>query len=247
MNHTNAGRIFLYHAAVRRFPPPDEAPRHAGMPEPHPYSLLSAFCNACIVLYATRAHRIKERYNLAFRYNIRFSGASGQGLLQAARILAEAAAIYDDKNAAESCSYGPEARGSAARADIIVSDEDIHYPKVGSVDLLIALTREAYDRYIKDLKPTGIVVVDDRIETGSEVEGRTLFSVPFAEIAEKECKRPAMVNVVTLGFFAGVSDVVRESSIRQAVLSRAPKSSEAVYIEAYEAGLRAATGHVGRE
>jgi len=183
---------------------------------------------------------------MAFRYSIRFSGANGQGLLQAARILAEAAAIYDDKNAAESCSYGPEARGSAARAEIIISDEDIDYPKVDTVDFLITLTQEAYDKYIGDLNPTSIVVTDNRINTGNETERRKLFSVPFAEIAEKECERPTMVNIVALGFFAGVSEIISESSIRQAILSRAPKTSEAIYIKAYEAGFQAAVQQRGK-
>ena len=182
---------------------------------------------------------------MAFRYSIRFSGASGSGLLQAARILAEAAAIYDDKNASESCSYGPEVRGGAARAEIIISDEDIDYPRIDTVDLLIALTQEAYDKSIKDLTPNGIVVADDRIKTGNEIESRKIYSVPFADIAEKECERPSMINIVTLGFFAGVSEIISEKSIRQAILSRAPKTSEAIYMKAYEAGLQAAARHRG--
>lgn len=177
---------------------------------------------------------------MTFRYNIRFSGARGQGLIQGARILAEAAAIYDDKNASESCSYGPEARGSAAWVEIIVSDEAIDYPKVESVDFLLTLTQEAFDKYAGDCKPNGIVTVDSHIETGDKIEGRKLYSVPFMAIAEEECGRPAMVNIVALGFFAGVSDVISKKSIRQAILSRAPKMSEGIYIKAYEAGLRAA-------
>lgn len=183
---------------------------------------------------------------MAFRYNIRFSGARGQGLIQGARILAEAAAIYDDKNASESCSYGPEARGSTARVEIIISDEAIDYPKVESVDFLLTLTQEAYDKYVGDCKPDGIVVVDNLIQTGEGVGGRTLFSVPFMSIAKEECGRVSMVNIVALGFFTGVSDVVSEKSIRQAILSRAPKMSEESYIKAYEAGLLAAEQLIGK-
>jgi 2-oxoglutarate ferredoxin oxidoreductase subunit gamma len=179
-------------------------------------------------------------FDMVFRYNIRLSGARGQGLIQAARILAEAAAIYDDKNAAESCSYGPEARGSASRAEIIISDESIDYPKVETVDFFMALTQEAYDKYIGDLGSTGIVVTDGRVETGDEVEERRRYSVPFGEIAEKECGRAAMVNIIALGFLAAMCNIVSEKSIRQAILARAPKTSEEIYIQAYEAGLRAA-------
>jgi 2-oxoglutarate ferredoxin oxidoreductase subunit gamma len=177
---------------------------------------------------------------MAVKYSIRFSGAGGQGLLQAARILAEAAAIYGNKNAAESCSYGPEARGNASRADIIISDEVIDYPRTDAIDMLMVLTQEAYDRSIKDLGPKGIVVLDSRIKTGEEASGRKLYQVPFTEIAEKDCARPGIVNIVALGFFAAVNGIVDTKSIRQAMLARVPKMSEEVYIAAYDAGLKAA-------
>ncbi len=181
-----------------------------------------------------------RRGQMAFKYSIRLSGAGGQGLIQAARILAEAAAIYDNKNAAESCSYGPEARGSASRAEIVISDEAIDYPKVESIDFLMALTQEAFDKHIKDLGPTGIVVTDSHVKTCDTVKGRKVFSVPFTEIAEKECGKPAMINIVAVGFFAEVSGIIGRKSIRQALLARVPKTSEDTYIKAYEAGLKAA-------
>ncbi len=177
---------------------------------------------------------------MALRYSIRLSGAGGQGLIQAARILAEAAAVYDNKNAAESCSYGPEARGSSSRAEIVISDEAIDSPKVDTVDCLMALSQEAFDKYIKDLAPSGIVVTDRHVQIGDEVKDVKVYSVPFMEIAEKECGRPAMVNIVALGFFAEVTGIIDKKSIRQAILARVPKMSESLYIRAYEAGLKAA-------
>ena len=177
---------------------------------------------------------------MAFRYSIRFSGAGGQGLLQAARIIAEAAAIYDNKNAAESCSYGPEARGNASRAEIIISDEAIDYPKVESIDLLMVLTQEAYDKSIGELGSEGMVIADKQVRAGNEIAGRLLHSIPFTEIAENECGKPNMVNIVALGFFAAVNSVIERKSIRQAILARVPKMSEREYICAFEAGLRAA-------
>ncbi len=161
-------------------------------------------------------------------------------MIQAARILAEAAAIYDDKNAAESCSYGPEARGSASRAEVIISDETIDYPKVDRVNFLMALTQEAYDRYIKDLLPAGTLVTDWNVKTLDEREHDKFFSVPFVELAERSCGRAAMVNIVALGFFAQVNEVIAAKSIRQAILARIPKRSEDIYMKAYESGLEAA-------
>lgn len=160
--------------------------------------------------------------------------------MQAARILAEAAAIYDNKNAAESCSYGPEARGNASRADIIVSDEAIDYPKVESIDLLMVLTQEAYDKCLPDLAPKGVVIADSRIKTGEEMSGRRLHKIPFGEIAERECGRGAIVNIVALGFFAAINGVIDSKSIKKAMLARVPKMSEEAYLCAYNAGLKAA-------
>ncbi len=181
---------------------------------------------------------------MSFRYSIRFSGAGGHGLIQAARILAEAVAVYDKMNAAESCSYGPEARGNASRAEIIISDEAIDYPQIDSVDLLIALTQEAYEKYLKDVGPSGTVIIDERVRAQIRNKTQKVFAVPFVEIAEKSCGRSAMVNIVALGVLANVSDVVNKKSIRQAILARVPKMSEDVYIKAYEAGLAAKVSHL---
>jgi 2-oxoglutarate ferredoxin oxidoreductase subunit gamma len=176
---------------------------------------------------------------MAFRYSIRLGGAGGQGLIQAARIIAEAAAIYDNKNAAESCSYGPEARGSACKAEIIISDEAIDYPKADSIDFLMALTQQAYDKYIVDLLPEGVAVVDSRVEIPESTKKQNIISAPLIEMAEEKCGKSSMVDIVALGFFAGVNKVIGRDSIRQAILARIPRKSEDVFLCAYEAGLDA--------
>ena len=76
---------------------------------------------------------------MSFRYEVRLSGEGGQGLVLAGKVLAEAAAIYDDMNATQSQSYGPEARGGASRSEVIISDEDIDYPKAVNIDLLLEI------------------------------------------------------------------------------------------------------------
>jgi len=96
------------------------------------------------------------------RYEIRLSGAGGQGLILAGKILAEAAAIYENKNATQSQSYGPEARGGASRSEVIISDGDIDFPKASALDLLLCLTQEACDKYVGDLKTDGLLIVDSR-------------------------------------------------------------------------------------
>jgi 2-oxoglutarate ferredoxin oxidoreductase subunit gamma len=182
---------------------------------------------------------------MPFTYSIRFSGAGGQGLVQAARMLAEAAAIYDNKNAMETFSYGPEARGSSCRAEIIVSDEVIEYPKTESVDFLLALTQEAYDKYATGLLPNAFVVVDAHVTIRHDNKGIKVLSIPLMDIAEKDCGKPSMVNIVALGFFAGTNHIIDKQSIRHAILARIPKRSEEMYIRAFEAGLEAAERQLG--
>jgi 2-oxoglutarate ferredoxin oxidoreductase subunit gamma len=183
---------------------------------------------------------------MAFKYSIRLSGAGGHGLIQAARIIAEAAAIYDNKNASESCSYGPEARGSASRAEIIVSDEPIDYPRVEKADFLVALTQQAYDKYISDVKPGARILVDSQIRLPSDIAEASVFSIPLLDMAERECGKSSMVNIIALGFFAGVNDVIAEKSIRQAMLGRIPKNSETSYMRAFEVGLTAVPAEIGK-
>ena len=95
------------------------------------------------------------------RFEIRLSGSGGQGLILAGIILAEAA-ILDGKNAVQSQSYGPEARGGASRAEVIISNANIDYPKITNTDVLLSLTEEALLKYKYDLRDTGIIILDSK-------------------------------------------------------------------------------------
>ena len=74
------------------------------------------------------------------------TGTGGQGLILAGIILAEAA-VLDGKQAIQTQSYGPEARGGASRAEVLISDEAIDYPKVLKADTLLAMSQEAFNKY----------------------------------------------------------------------------------------------------
>ncbi|HLE09435.1 MAG TPA: 2-oxoacid:acceptor oxidoreductase family protein, partial [Thermodesulfobacteriota bacterium] len=94
------------------------------------------------------------------RYELRFSGSGGQGMILAGIIMAEAASIYGDKIAVQSQSYGPESRGGASKAEVIISNVPIDYPKATSIDCMLALTQEACTKYYSDIKEGGILLVD---------------------------------------------------------------------------------------
>lgn len=176
---------------------------------------------------------------MALRYEVRLSGEGGQGLVLAGKVLAEAAAIYDNKNATQSQSYGPEARGGASRSEVIISDEEIDYPKAVNIDLLLALTQESCDKYVKDLKENGILLVD---EDAVEVlpEGRfKIYQVPMVEIAQKEVGRGLVANIVALGIITAVTGIVTQAAMESAIVARVPKGTEELNIKAFKAGLEA--------
>lgn len=177
---------------------------------------------------------------MSFRYEFRLSGSGGQGLILAGKILAEAAAIYDGKNATQSQSYGPEARGGSSRSEVIISDEDIDYPKAVNIDFLLAFTQEACDKYLRDVKENGMVLVDSSYVTNCPQGKYKIYSVPITEIAEKEVGKTLVANIVALGMITELTGVVSKEAVESAILSRVPKGTEELNLTAFRTGISAA-------
>jgi 2-oxoglutarate ferredoxin oxidoreductase subunit gamma len=173
---------------------------------------------------------------MSYRYEIRLSGEGGQGLVLAGKILAEAAAIYDDKNATQSQSYGPEARGGASRSEVIISDEEIDYPKAINIDLLLALTQESCNRYYKDLKENGILLVDADAVTDIPTIKAKIYKIPIIAIAKNEIGRIMVANIIALGIIAEITNIVSVDALESAVLSRVPKGTEQLNLQALKIG-----------
>ncbi len=171
------------------------------------------------------------------RYEIRLSGAGGQGLILAGVILAEAAAIYDGKNAVQTQSYGPEARGGASRSDVVISNEEIYYPKTMKLDLLLALTKEAYESYRKSLKEGGLLIIDSW-EFKKQPE-KAVF-LPMLSEAREALQKPMVANIISLGVIAELTGIVTKESLMKAVLKRVPKGTEEVNKKALQLGFELA-------
>jgi 2-oxoglutarate ferredoxin oxidoreductase subunit gamma len=174
---------------------------------------------------------------MSYRYEIRLSGEGGQGIVLAGVILAEAAAIYDDKNATQTQVYGPESRGGASKAEVIISDEEIDYPKAMAVDLLLALTQAAADKYAHDLRPSGILVVDSTKVEKVPSGGFAVHRLPIIDTAKNTVGKAMVANIVSLGVIVGLSKIVSREAIEQAVLARVPKGTEELNRRALEAGF----------
>ncbi len=174
---------------------------------------------------------------MSFRYEFRLSGEGGQGLVLAGKIMAEAAAIYDDKNATQSQSYGPEARGGASRSEVIISDEDIDYPKATYVDLLLALTEEACKKYYKDVKAKGIIVVDSELVKNLPAGDYQLYKIPIIKLAAEKVGKALVANIVALGIITALTGVISIEAMEQAILARVPRGTESLNLKAFHLGL----------
>lgn len=174
---------------------------------------------------------------MAERYEIRFSGAGGQGLITAGIILAEAASIIENQYAAQSQSYGPEARGGASKAEVIISDSPIDYPKATVVDACLAMTQVAADKYANGIKSGGLLLIDeDFVKNVPEGDFRVL-KMPIIRTAKEEIGREIVANVVALGAMIALTDVVSRESGEKAVLAKVPEAFLDLNKKAYNLGF----------
>lgn len=156
---------------------------------------------------------------------IRLSGTGGQGIILAGILLAEAA-VFDGKEVVQTQSYGPEARGGASRAEVIISDGPIRYPKVITPHYLLLMSNEAVKRYASSLAPGGLVIVDSGvIKDMPEIEGR-LLEIPLAKLAQEEIGNILTTNIVAVGALASASALVSKESLEKAIRHRLGRVAE---------------------
>ena len=164
------------------------------------------------------------------KQELRLSGTGGQGLITAGIILAEAA-LLDGKLAIQSQSYGPEARGGASKAEVIISDEAIHFPKVTDPNLLLAMSQEAATKYSHDLT-AGSVMITDVPYFGGKV-----YELPITHSAKEVLGKALFANIIALGALVKLTGIVSEESLVKAVLNRVPKGTEEKNKQALQVGM----------
>ncbi len=169
---------------------------------------------------------------------VRLSGSGGQGLILAGLILAEAAGIYDGREVAMVQSYGPEARGGASKAEVIISDEPIDYPLCTSVDLLLAMNQEAADTYSWDLKPGSWILVD--ADLVSHPPSSRALALPFTAAARDKLKKSMVANVVALGAITEITGLISRRSMEKALADRVPPATRDLNRKALALGVKLA-------
>ena len=168
------------------------------------------------------------------RFEIRLSGSGGQGMIFGSVVLCEAVGQSGNKHVVQSQSYGPEARGGASKADVVISDNEIYYPKAMKLDLLLAMTQEALDKYYGDLKEDGMLIVDTSLVT--EVPTQNYYGLEFTRLARNEIGSIVVSNVMALGAICALTDLFSKEALEEVVLSKAPRGTEDRNKKAIEIG-----------
>jgi 2-oxoglutarate ferredoxin oxidoreductase subunit gamma len=177
---------------------------------------------------------------------VRLSGFGGQGLVLAGIVLGRAAAVHEGRNAVMAQSYGPESRGGASCAEVIIDDGDIDYPHLVSPDVVLVLSQEAYLKYGKGRGPDTLLVAEQDIVTLDEAAeaGRQVLRVPFTALAEKVGRR-IVLNMVALGFLCRATGVVGREALRESIRASVPRGTDELNLRAFDAGHEYAEGLAG--
>ncbi len=171
------------------------------------------------------------------RTEIRIAGFGGQGVILSGYIFGKAASLFDVKHATLIQSFGPEARGSACSAQVVISDEPIDYPYIRKPDILVGLSQEAFTKFAHDIKPGGILITEEDMVTVDEkhTSGVDHYTVPATRIADQLGRRIVM-NMVVVGCFTAVTGMLDKEAVKKAVEDSIPKGTEELNIKAFESG-----------
>jgi 2-oxoglutarate ferredoxin oxidoreductase subunit gamma len=168
---------------------------------------------------------------------IRICGFGGQGIILAGFIIGKAASVFMDYHAVQSQSYGPEARGGAARSEVIISDEKIGYPRPLSVDCLVAMSQESFDSYRGDIREDTVIIVDPDLVKNHKI-GRPTYKVHGQQIAE-EIGNKIVTNIVMVGAFTSIYEILTPESVKESIIDSVPKRFTELNVNAFEKGFEA--------
>ena len=168
---------------------------------------------------------------------IRFSGFGGQGIIRCGLIAGKALALYDNKHATMTQSFGPEARGSACSSQLVVSDDRVLYPYISIPEILISMSQEAYDKYEPELRDDGILIIDkDLVKTKPSRGKIKTYAIPSTRFAEELGNR-IIANLVMLGFFSAITGVVSAEAMKKALPGLVPGRFLELNIKAFDKGF----------
>jgi 2-oxoglutarate ferredoxin oxidoreductase subunit gamma len=167
---------------------------------------------------------------------IRIAGFGGQGVILSAVVLGKAVSIYENGFATMTQNFGPEARGGACSAQLIISDSPVWYPYVNQPDIMVILSQEAYNRFANELKPGGILIIEeDLVRVSNLNRDKKVYSIPATRFAEELGKR-MVLNSVMVGFFTAVTKLLSADAVQKAVADSVPATFRDLNLKAFERG-----------
>jgi len=167
---------------------------------------------------------------------IRFAGFGGQGLLLAGIMLGKAAAILCGKQAAQTQSYGTEARGGASQCNVVISDDPITYVGVVNPDAFVCMSQEAYDKLIGDVRPGAQVYYDSELVKSKEVHGVKQMPIASTRTAIDKLGRRIVANMVMLGALVEGTGVLDTEMVKECIKNEVPQGTEELNVQAFEEG-----------
>jgi len=176
------------------------------------------------------------------RREIRIAGFGGQGVVLAGIVIGKAASLYDGLYSVQTQSYGPEARGGASRSEVVISDDEIDYPKVKEPDIFVAMSHEALITYLDDLKNGAILIADPDMIKEEEIKDFIkkkkirYYRAPATRTAKEKIGIPIVANMVMIGAFTKATNVISEKAAKKAIENSVPPGTEKKNLEAFEAG-----------
>jgi len=168
---------------------------------------------------------------------IRIAGFGGQGVILSAVVLGKAASIYENGFATMTQNFGPEARGGACSAQLVLSDSPVLYPYVTHPDIMVIMSQEAYNRFAPELKPGGMLIIEeDLVRVSNMNRDKKVYSIPATRLAEELGKR-MVLNSVMVGFFTAVTKLLSPDAVRKAVADSVPPSFRDLNLKAFDRGF----------
>lgn len=170
------------------------------------------------------------------RLEVRLAGFGGQGIIRAGLMLAMAACMHSDKEAVQTQSYGPESRGGSCKSEVVISDEEIDYPKVVEPDILVVMSQEAFSTYAHSLRANKVLLLDpDMVREHKLKSNVRIFMVPATKIAQ-ELGRSIVANVIMLGALIAITGIVPLDALQKSLLDNVPRGTEKLNMTALERG-----------
>jgi len=172
---------------------------------------------------------------------IRIAGFGGQGVILSAIVVGKAGCIVENGYATMTQAFGPEARGGACSAQVILSNEPILYPYVTRPDILVVMSQEAYSLFTPQLKEDGLLIIEqDLVRVDALPAGVRVYSVPATRLAEELGKR-MVLNIVMVGFFGAVTGLLNPDSLRKAIADSVPAAFVDLNLKAFDKGFEYGT------